>query len=453
MVTKRKLLSDELQPWHWFIPLFIIPFVFFFYMLSSNSLAITEQEYFNTISSAVDLLNEKENKSYIFDSENYIYTGVSNWGVSYDTFLDYLDDFEYISSYYTNYGSSSNPNYEILFPLFNYNSDFIDFGNSKYLNVDCYFFSYIVNSNSVSIWRAPSSGSIQIIDGNYTLVHNFGYKFNNVLYENNLSFAPANSITLISSSHRKFTFTDFNQCNVYITGDWDFYDDFTFMLQRYIDDEWEDFAGSLDYLKLLDYENPYYVHWVNMNYYPVGTYRYRALLNDSEDTYFYSEPFQITSSVIENDGTGTIDNGDIDISIDTGETVDNIKDFFGSPTDFNNANISQEDIESAFNITETSNPYDNFLLDFIDGLTTCLTDVPTDSWTFKVHSWGQTFSIDYEDFIPNYPTDMRNFLSLIWTVVGVIYIVKWVTKITEAINVGDISQSLELIEEKYSDLL
>lgn len=274
------------------------------------------------------------------------------------------------------------------------------------------------------------------------------YNYNSEVVSNlvdYISLVPANSIILNSSSNHKFGFDDKNQCQAYLTG----YniEDIQFYVDRYVNEEWQQFTDVNDYYLLSNETNPYYVFWSNMNYFPVGTYRYRAVYD--YDNQYTSDSFSITNMIIDNEGT--YNNGSININ--SGNTLDNIKDYFGGKVDTSIGNISEDDLKNSLNMKTTENPYENFVFTIVDGLLDSLVGTSPEYITFKVHSWGQTFKIYVEDIVPNYGTDLRNFLTLISTVVVMIYIIRWITKVVESVNVADIDTTLDLIEEKYSDLL
>ena len=161
------------------------------------------------------------------------------------------------------------------------------------------------------------------------------YKYHN--------FAKIDNVDLVATSNHKFGFTDFNQCQAYFTGNYKI-GDFTYYIERLIDGEWLKYTSSTDWYYIANYENPFYIVWHNINYFPVGTYRYIADWGNTGTQLYYSNEFQITQSTIGNQGTatGTIDgdgNINIDVNIDTGETVDNIKDYLGQEPEDTNGDI------------------------------------------------------------------------------------------------------------------
>lgn len=444
-----------------FVLLFFMALGIYLYLFSGNSYAITENELYESFEKSTVLLNDKENVNYFFNRENFNYTGVNNWGFSFESFLTLIDGFNFVFSDYVNYGSVSSPNYVINLTFFNYNSDVIDLGNNQGISGDYYKCSFYFNSNSLFIGGTSiQNGYFTVFNDRYMLIHNFDFKYNNILYPSNINFIIPDSITLEAlHSGSKFTFTFTNQLKVTFTGNYTIYD-FIFGIEQYNNDNdsWRNVTGLNDWYYEDSYENPYYVFFTGLNYLSVGTYRYIGVFTGDEPFSVYSNTFEITSSVISDNGTvtGTINgdgNVDLNVNVNNGNSVDNIKDFFGTPANFDNTTVTQEDIANSINIEQTVSPYDNFVLTFINGLISSLTEVHTNDFIFKVHTWGDTYIIRVGDIIPNYGEDLTNFLRLMSIIVFGFVIVRWSTKLIEALNVGDVSKSLELIEEKYSDLL
>lgn len=204
-----------------------------------------------------------------------------------------------------------------------------------------------------------------------------------------------NSITLTSISNHKFGFNDFNQCVVDITGDWDI-SDFSFYVERLIDNEWSQWTDYNDYYIIYGYENPWYVIWHNINYFPVGTYRYVADYGSMGTDLYYSNEFQITNSVIDNPGTGSIDNGNIDINIDTGETIDNIKDFLGQdPT------ITEDEFSDSFLSVDVEDPTADFFTWFFNQIKNCFTVNSAQYLRFTILE--KNFVVNSDDYILNIP--------------------------------------------------
>lgn len=440
MVTKKKLEYGELQVWHCCILLFIMPFVIVFGMLSGNSYCAV----------SIDTLN---NALFRTASQTVGSNNMNNFPAveSNSTLNSLLNDYDGIivstntsSRYFINFTNSLYLNSGTVYSSSDFITIAVNFGYSTATGFNGNY--YFENQSQVVQQRGFSysnylSFSLPIYDRNFQTIY---YNPNIEVVEP----SPTNTITLTSTSLSKFSYNDFNQCVLTTTGDWS-YGDFVYSVERLINNEWVEYVPPHENYVIFGYENPWYLTWNDINYWQVGTYRYVADYNSLGEDLYYSEPFNITGNVVEN--IGTIDNGNL--TIDTGQTVDDIKDFMGGPADFDNINISKQDIEDNLNMQEVVNPYDNFIMLFINGLTNALTNTSTNPWTFKVHSWGQTFSFYPQDVIPPYSQGLKDFLTIISTSTVVFYIIKWVTQIVEAINVGDVSKSLELIEEKYSDLL
>ena len=84
MVTKKKLEYGELQGWHWFIPLFVMPCVLLCVLFSSNSYAMTSSEVDNFMSEYFDFLSTKNNsaktqfENYYNNKKSEIITYINN---------------------------------------------------------------------------------------------------------------------------------------------------------------------------------------------------------------------------------------------------------------------------------------------------------------------------------------------------------------------------------------
>lgn len=383
--------------------IFLLVVVFAIFLgLFSNSYAITENELYEVLEDSVEMLNTKENRSYSFDRNNYVYTGVKNWNFPFNSFLNIINQFEYVVTYFTNYGSSSNPNYAISINVFNYNSNSIDLGNNTNISGEYYNMTYYINDNSLYIGgTSTKNGSFIIHKSSFTLIHNFDYKYNNVLYPSNISFIPPNSIVLTAiKSGSKFSFTDKTQLKVDLVG----YDisDFTFYVQKYDNNEWDNFTDFNDYLRVADYENPYYIFWRNLNYFPVGTYRYMAQYNGENSFSTVSNSFQITSSYIENEGTatGTIDSntGDvnIDVSVDTGQTVDSIKDYLGEE-----AQTTENEFKNNFPEVEIDDPSEDFFSWVFDNIENIFVSTSEQEFSFSLYT-NTTYTINSSMvYVPN----------------------------------------------------
>lgn len=277
--------------------------------------------------------------------------------------------------------------------------------------------------------------------------------YSNFLFYINVNL---NTISLTATSNHKFGFTSRNQLYVEFTGDWTT-SDFSFYIQKLNGSNWETVTKFNDYSVLTGYDNPYYIFWPDINYLPVGTYRYVADYGSLGTDLYYSNNFNITSSYVENETTGSIiDNGDgsstIDINIDSGNTVDDVKDFMGGPADISDLDINSDTIHEAIGLQNQVNPYDNFVLTFFSGLTGALTTVTPQQFRYQVHDWGPIRNVSVADITPQYSYGMASFLSTVSSLVVVFVIVKWTTSIIESLNTADVSRTLELVEEKYSDL-
>lgn len=313
-----------------------------------------------------------------------------------------------------------------------------------------------LNSGTPELWISNTgSGDLLVFTSEPVYTNtNFNTEFASQ-YIYNIPLTPIihNSISLNSYSNHKFGFNQKNQLLVNLVG----YEitDFDFYIQRYIDNTWDNFTDINDFYYLLDFENPYYVFWDNINYFPVGTYRYMATYKGDNPFSTVSDSFEITNMYIDTPVDGTIDgNGNVDINIDNGPVIDNIKDFMGTEPNFNDIDITQQDIENALNINETVSPYANVVTLFVNGLTDALLSTgESNDFVFKVHTWGQTFTVHPSDVIPQYGQGLQQFMRTMSVIVFGWIIIKWSQQISETLSVADFSKTLELVEEKYSNLL
>lgn len=303
-------------------------------------------------------------------------------------------------------------------------------------------------TNDVQAYINSSNQSTDYETVKQSFLSNNDYYFNGI--------EDLSSIILTATSNHKFGFTSRNQLFVEFSGDWTT-SDFTFYIQKLNGSNWETVTNYNDYSILTGYDNPYYIFWADINYLPVGTYRYVADYGSLGTDLYYSNNFEITSSYIEDNVSGTItDNGNgnssIDINIDSGNSVDNVKDFLGSPADISDLDINSDTIHEAIGLQNQVNPYDNFVLTFFSGLTGALTTVTPQQFRYQVHDWGPIRNVSVADITPQYSYGMASFLSTVSSLVVVFVIVKWTTSIIESLNSADVSRTLELVEEKYSDL-
>lgn len=65
---------------------------------------------------------------------------------------------------------------------------------------------------------------------------------------------------------------------------------------------------------------------------------------------------------------------------------------------------------------------------------------------------GSLITVSVADITPQYSYEMASFMSTVSSLVVVLAIVKWTTQIIESINTANVDRTLELVEEKYSDL-
>lgn len=321
-----------------YLPLYILLSSIFLFIFSANSYASIS---YDTLKTAIDNVAEKRNFSnYGYKGEYPNYEDVENYLQTYTSFL--------ITTRQNNYGS-----FIIFWGNQLYVYDTIG-GNDRvgtiYSNSDTHSLVQTSYDWTDKTFRNVTTG-YPVCDNlllNYGSIYGDIYSnntFSTVKYYSNIEEVPINSITLTATkSGSKFSFTDKSQLQVNLTGDYTI-GDFRFYVQRYVDNEWQNFSDINDYYILNNYENPYYIFWSNLNYYPVGTYRYMAEYQGENAFSTVSNDFEITSSVIENSGTatGTINpdsgNVNVDVNIDTGNTVDNIKDYLGEEPENTNGDI------------------------------------------------------------------------------------------------------------------
>ena len=437
-----------------FLPFFLTLFLFIF---SVNTFAMTDNEFITFFDK---VLENEPYKSFGVTSQQYL-NGIKSVIKNYQDFNHvfmsfptnqginriciFIDDVAIHGGYsgrlYWKKGQEvPMTGYAILF-----NSDGSVYSSSSFVkNENTYNFSTgVIFQSDYNIYT-----SYFVYNSNFTDETSYTY--------HNLSVLD--TITLSAFSGKKFTFNDKNQLNVTLTGTYTT-SDFSFYVQKLNDGSWENF--STDYYVLSNYQNPYYVVFNNLNYFPAGTYRYVADYRHLGTQLFYSNEFEIFSNVINNPTTGTVDDGNINIDIDSGETVDNIKDFLGSQPDFDGINVTGDDINNAIGVDDLQNsddervsPYSLFILTFIDGLSNALLSTgKSEDFTFKVHTWGKSYTISPSDVIPTYNAEMTSFMRTMSTIVIGFVIIKWVQKIIETLSEADMGKVLELVEEKYSNLL
>jgi len=452
MGTKKKSCNVS-----WFIVLVIALLVCSItILLSSCSYAMTSEEVTDFLDTAKEQMQEIEQNDFVL-----------NWFNKAYNYINYFTNFECISigragNYYRLSGFNLYDNTIYCYYQGGTTNQFVamNLGNTNRTYMQYALGNNVTGSNSYNFFASTSQnyvlGGTNIISNTIFydgLNSTTEYSGNNYIHQNAV---PPNSITLSATSNHKFGFTSRNQLFVEFTGDWTT-SDFTFYIQKLNGSNWETVTNYNDYSILAGYDNPYFIFWADINYLPVGTYRYVADYGSLGTDLYYSNNFNITSSYIEDNVTGTItDNGNgnssIDINIDSGNSVDNIKDFIGSPADISDLEINSDTIHEAIGLQNQVNPYDNFVLTFFSGLSGALTTVTPQQFRYQVHDWGPIRNVSVADITPQYSYGMASFLSTVSSLVVVFVIVKWTTSIIESLNTADVSRTLELVEEKYSDL-
>ena len=319
-LDKKKLISNELFCWHFFILYFIVPLVCCFGMLSafSNCYAMSSDDINNVVNnfllnvennnptpnlnSLLELENDwgnliinsadSTNQNRISNSDRLIISEYSGVEIYFCFILDDTKLF-YISNNTLIQGSSA----KVLRCQYWQGNFYYQYYSSNY---------GFASSTTNNIYRYISNTSI----------YDYHYQDNEIDYNTTTMIyftdgeppAPPNSITLtagLNSFHRYQGVGNKKQLLVYLDGY--VLDDFTFFVEQYIDNEWQIVTGINDYYILFDeenndiYSNPYYITFANLIYLPAGTFRYTALLNDNPETAFYSDTFTITSWSIYND--------------------------------------------------------------------------------------------------------------------------------------------------------
>lgn len=381
-----------------FLPFFLIVFLFIF---SVNSYAMTEEEFSYYFDLYTDNILSNDNQSFVYtqkikDLKNSILTkfnNLSNAG-EYDAVLFNM--------------SNADNNPPDRFVVFLFKNGFTTFFNQSYnLNattIDNNHYSLISviglssNTNRIDVDTYTSNKLFYM--GNSQTFNFYASNVNCLTNSNsplpNLSEFINNSITLTAFSGKKFNFTDKNQLQVNLTGDYTI-GNFKFYIQHYnsSDDDWSNVTYSNDFYILTGYENPYYITFPIINYLEPGNYRYMAT-NEIGETVAYSNSFEITSSHIENPATGTINDGNINIDIDTGKTVDNIKDYLGQdPT------VTKDQFKDSFPDIDVNDPTSDFFTWLFEQLQSCFSVNTAQYLSFTI--FDKTFTVNSDDYIINIP--------------------------------------------------
>ena len=393
-----------------FVPLYmlfltLLPAIFLV-LLSNSCFAITQEDYNSFLDSSLEFYQTK-------------YNNIQNFNKMYNLYSQYQN---YDSLSTTAYGAKTSGSSINFFNINNQNNYI------KYSNI-----ATNVNTSTVQVTSggytftdiANNTTSLQPI---YSTVSGDTVLENNNIYY--VSLVPPNTITLVATkSGNKFTFHDNDQLQVTLTGDYEI-GDFTFYVQRYIDNEWQDFSDSNDYYYLVDFENPYYVFWNNLNYYPAGIYRYSALYGNNPENAYYSNTFEIYSNIIDNSATGTVDNnGDINIDIDTGKTVDNIKDFLGE-----SPQTTESEIKDSFPQVQIEDPTNNFFAWVFSEIEDIFLTTEDKTFTFSLFT-GNSYTIHSNDItVPSSPLKTLVGLSVDFGICY--YILKDIRKTIEKVKKG-----------------
>lgn len=436
-MDKKKLISNELQSWHWFIPLFAVVFVMFSFIFSGNSYAITSENYLTFVDTIEDIVT---------NSEYYSNTTQEHFNIFLQGLRNNYNNISSFDNFYYYWGSSSMA-LVALKPDTIYYFQTNTPGNIAHNDYNSrYFISLGNNSSNIDCFSTGSGGSQTIFYNNsfyYLFITNkyvqmSSSNINEYIADNVYSLrgynSPIqhNSITLVSSSNHKFGFNEWNQCRATLIG----YDisDISFYIDRYVNGEWEQVSNAGQYDKLMDYDDPYYIYFSNINYLPVGVYRYRAVYD--YDHQYYSDNFNITYEYIENEGniSGNIDQNtgeiDVDVNIDTGETVDNIKDFLGQDVD-----ITEDEFSENFPTVDVDDPSDDFFSWIFEQIENIFTSTSAQILQFEL--FGTTYSYSSNDvYVPN--NALKTFIGLSSDFSICMWIIKDVRKVINKIKEGNI---------------
>lgn len=491
-MDKKKLISSELQSWHWFIPLFAVVFVMFSFILSGNSYASTIDSMPNNVAdfilefwqdttnsnssvySAVSNLTANDIKDYYNNNivgSNY-YNGVINqYGLlDWDNLVvinapinnSIINTGNRIYLCFINYNNFSLPSLGFQNPSFgdsrfvcgvnngqnvnlygfsiNINSSGVLSGSSNYNYNNIPIYNYIIDDNNntiyceyVKLFKQPTIANVYYFRS-YGASASGPYLYSNYYIEP----VPPNTITLqagLSSFHRFQGVGDKEQLIVYLDG----YvtEDFTFFVEQYVDNEWQFITDINDYYFLYNeedndiYRNPYYITFTYLSGLPAGTCRYTALLNDNPETAFHSDTFTITPWSIGNDATGTVDsNGDIDISVDTGNTVEGIADFLSQ-----SSTVTEQQFNNNFPTVEVDDPSEDFFSWIFDQIENIFTS--TSAQTLQFDLFGTTYSYSSNDvYVPN--NTLKTMIGLSCDFSICMWIIKDVRKVINKIKEGNI---------------
>lgn len=420
------------------INIFLFLLLFLIISYNVNAYAMTEEEFSYYFDLYADNILSNENQSFIYTQK--IKDLKSSILIKFNALTNLSD---YNSVLFNMSNADNNP--PDRFIVFLFKKDFITFYNqSTNLSItttDNNYYSFIsvvaLSSNANRIESGSYNSNKLFYFGNSD-TFNF-YASNVACLTNlnsplpNLSQFVNNSITLTAFSGKKFTFNDKNQLNVNLTGTYTT-SDFSFYVQKLNDGLWENFSS--DYYILSNYQNPYYITFNNINYFPAGIYRYVADYHSLGTQLSYSNEFQILSNTINNPITGTVDNGNINININSGETIDNIKDYLGQkPT------VTDDQLKDSFPTVEVDDPTNDFFTWIFEQVQNVFTSTMPQTFEFSLFS-GTTYKINSNDIkTPEGP--LKTFVALSISFSIFYYILKDVRKIINKVKEGNIEELAE----------
>ena len=128
---------------------------------------------------------------------------------------------------------------------------------------------------------------------------------------------------------------------------------------------------------------------------------------------------------------GTVDNnGDIDISIDSGNTVENIADYLNQ-----NPTVTEQQFNDNFPTVEVDDPSEDFFSWIFDQIENIFTS--TTAQTLQFELFGTTYSYSSNDvYVPN--NTLKTFIGLYCDFSICMWIIKDVRKVINKIKEGNI---------------
>lgn len=260
----------------------------------------------------------------------------------------------------------------------------------------------------------------------------FSNLFNSTGYFNGITsdFTNPNSITINAQNIIKYKAHIDNQATISVLGEWNIID-FNYYIQRKENGIYHTLSDECDYslINNNEYDNAY-LYCKNINYLPYGTYRFIAI-SEVLGLSAFSSDFLLTYETVNNSATGTVDNGNIEINIDTGETVDNIKDYLGQP-----ANTTEDEFKDNFPTVEVDDPSEDFFSWIFNQIENVFLSTSPEVFEFSLYT-GNVYRINSNDIkVPD---------GIIKTLIGLscdfsicYWIMKDVRKVINKIKEGNI---------------